>query len=339
MHGLAMPRIDYSIRPAKSVERKMLAEALSRLSKLERPDNYRYVGFGAIYFRDFSLFHKMLGIHDMKSIEHNRSEETRFWSNRPLRCVEMLFGHSRVELPKAGLDEKKTIVWLDYERQLSLDVLKDVEFFCTQALAGSVLIVSLNAQTTSEDEDEDTDSSEEETSVLDHEPSVKAEKPTPLELLRKRLPGNVPIAIKGSDLAGWGTARLFRVIVENKIQEILMVRNGGLEAAQSIKYKALFDFHYADGAKMVTVGAIIYDDTQGPAVTACAFEELSYCNPANHPFRIPTPRLTYKERRSLDASLPLGEFTQVNPKGIPSKDVAEYTKVYRYFPNFAETDI
>src|SRR5438309_550668 len=213
MHGLAMPRIDYSIRPAKSVERKMLAEALSRLSKLERPDNYRYVGFGAIYFRDFSLFHKMLGIHDMKSIEHNRSEETRFWSNRPFRCV------------------------------------------------------------------------------------------------------------------------------ENKIQEILMARNGGLEAAQSIKYKVLFDFHYADGAKMVTVGAIIYDDTQGPAVTACAFEELSYCNPANHPFRIPTPRLTYKERRSLDASLPLGEFTQVNPKGIPSKDVAEYTKVYRYFPNFAETDI
>jgi|SRR5438128_8005847 len=108
MHGLAMPRIDYSIRPAKSVERKMLAEALSRLSKLERPDNYRYVGFGAIYFRDFSLFHKMLGIHDMKSIEHNRSEETRFWSNRPFRCVEMLFGPSRVELPKAGLDEKKT---------------------------------------------------------------------------------------------------------------------------------------------------------------------------------------------------------------------------------------
>ena len=47
--------INYELRAAKSVERKMLCEAFSRLSLLESIKNYGYIGFGSAYFTDFSL--------------------------------------------------------------------------------------------------------------------------------------------------------------------------------------------------------------------------------------------------------------------------------------------
>ena len=63
------PKLDYRLRPAKSIERKMLAESFRRLSQFGRVDLYRYVGFGSLYFSDFLLFHKLLGFKHMLSIE------------------------------------------------------------------------------------------------------------------------------------------------------------------------------------------------------------------------------------------------------------------------------
>ncbi len=62
-------KINYRVRPAKSIQRKMLCDALLRLSFFEPVENYRYVGFGSTTFTDFILFHKILGIKDMISIE------------------------------------------------------------------------------------------------------------------------------------------------------------------------------------------------------------------------------------------------------------------------------
>ena len=53
--------IDYRLRPAKHAERAMLVEAAARL-RFSDLQNYRYVGFGSIYFSDFEIFHKVLGI-------------------------------------------------------------------------------------------------------------------------------------------------------------------------------------------------------------------------------------------------------------------------------------
>src|SRR6266851_4701805 len=37
------------MRPAKSIERKMLAESFRRLHPFQRINEYRYIGFGSIY--------------------------------------------------------------------------------------------------------------------------------------------------------------------------------------------------------------------------------------------------------------------------------------------------
>ena len=62
-------KINYSIRPAKSAERKMLCELIQHLSVFHKLSDYQYIGFGSTYFTDFSLFHRNLGINKMISIE------------------------------------------------------------------------------------------------------------------------------------------------------------------------------------------------------------------------------------------------------------------------------
>jgi len=65
--------INYALRPAKAIERRMLCAAFERLHPFQRIQDYRYVGFGSIYFSDFQLLHRQLGITDMLSIERDIS--------------------------------------------------------------------------------------------------------------------------------------------------------------------------------------------------------------------------------------------------------------------------
>jgi hypothetical protein len=62
-------KIDYRLRPAKAVERRMMAESFLRLRPFGSVETYRYVGMGSVYFADFSLFHAVCGFETMVSIE------------------------------------------------------------------------------------------------------------------------------------------------------------------------------------------------------------------------------------------------------------------------------
>ena len=88
--------VNYALRPAKSVERKMLVDVFQRLSAFDDIHNYRYIGFGSIYFSDFLLFHRTLGFTKMLSIENTRTaeEQDRIKLNRPYGFIQTEFGHS-----------------------------------------------------------------------------------------------------------------------------------------------------------------------------------------------------------------------------------------------------
>src|SRR5688572_12025690 len=65
-------RVHYELRPAKQVERRMIIDALRLMSLSGFPiDDYQYTGMGSIFFVDFILFHKFLGISDMVNAEHS----------------------------------------------------------------------------------------------------------------------------------------------------------------------------------------------------------------------------------------------------------------------------
>ena len=139
-------KINYNLRPNKSIERKMMCEALSRLSFIEHLNKYRYIGLGSPYFADFILVHKNLGITDLISIEKEESKKNRFEFNIPYSGIKMHYGLSTTIIPNLELDKKKNIIWLDYDDKISDFMFSDIDSFFLNSKTGSFFIMSVNVE-------------------------------------------------------------------------------------------------------------------------------------------------------------------------------------------------
>jgi hypothetical protein len=322
-------KINYALRPAKTIERKMLCEAFERLHSFQKVELYRYIGFGSIYFSDFLLFHRGLGIVDLLSIERDDFARECFEFNKPYACIGIDFRASSDVLP--GLDwTKRSIVWLDYDGKLDLSVIGDVATVTSRASSGTVFLVSVNVQ-------------------ADREPSLegrelfKRETGEAFEIdayrLRecKRLVGDkLPAEITGRDLRQEGLAQVARRVITNEIQEQISVRNAMLPPEHRLAYQQFFNFIYRDGALMLTVGGILYQADEHEQMAECGFNTLDFVRMGQDPFRIEIPCLTAKEIRALNEQLPTGDVATIQAPGVPVEDVANYAKIYRYFPAFGE---
>ncbi len=138
-------KINYSIRPAKCVERKIICELLNKIQTPIPIHQYRYIGFGSYYFTDFILFHNQLNIEKMISIEHSSSPQ-RYEFNKPYNCIEMMFSDSsdalnrQLSFPKDSAD----FIWLDYDDAFNEGMLADLITASQKIQLGSMLFVSFN---------------------------------------------------------------------------------------------------------------------------------------------------------------------------------------------------
>ncbi len=297
----------------------MLAEAFRCLTSFGKLSSYQYVGFGSHFFSDFKLFHRSLGILEMTSIEADEEDRARFEFNRPFSCIRLAFGLSTSILPKLNWN-RKTILWLDYDFPLNLTVLSDVNFFCTNAVSGSVIVVTVDARVEPPSEQED---------------DLRKMRSWLLENLGERVPPN----IRNKGLVGWGTAAVYRTIIDNEIRNTLSQRNGALQAKRQIQYDQLFNFEYQDSAKMLTIGGLLYEKRHAELVENCDFESLFYVRSGQKPYRIEVPtNLTLDEIRYLDKNLPRRTRP---PRGFPISraDMDAYAELYRYFPAFVEAEL
>jgi hypothetical protein len=137
-------KIDYRVRPAKYAERLMMVDAFRRL-RFGSIESYQYVGLGSVYFTDFSLIHKSLGIDKLVSIEKNEDDRERFEANVPFASIEMLWGNTSSELPKLRLD-LRSIIWMDYDGRLDRSVLADIAHIASEASGGSVLAITVQCR-------------------------------------------------------------------------------------------------------------------------------------------------------------------------------------------------
>lgn len=308
-------KIDYNLRPAKQIERKMLCEAFRRLSAFQPVESYRYVGFGSFYFADFKLIHKSLGLTDMVSFELQKWKRKRFKFNSPFRCIRLEFGHSN-KLLKEHWRNRRTIVWLDYDDPLDISCLRDVTFFCDRAPSGSVLIVTVKAKP-------------EEADKLDEA----------FLALKERVTGKrVPRDVDATDLVGWGTAKVSHRIIMNEIEKVISDRNALLNDPERLSFKQLFNFHYQDSVRMLTVGGIIYAENESGKFRDCDFGSLAFLKSGTTPYRIELPRLTFREIHHLNSQLPI-DSSKLKSKGIRADELRKYAKVYRWFPSFAEVEM
>jgi hypothetical protein len=312
-------KIDYNLRPAKQIERKMLCEAFRRLSFFQSVESYRYIGFGSFYFADFKLIHKSLGITDMMSFELESWKRKRFEFNNPFRCVKLRFGHSN-DLLKTNWQNRRTILWLDYDSPLDKFCLRDVSFFCNNAVSGSVLLVTVDAQTEADPAKLVQQFSKFKDGVNDDDE-------------RER----IPFGTTAKDLTGWGTARVSHKIIMNEIERVISERN--LLAEDNFTFRQLFNFRYSDTARMLTVGGIIYSDREYEKYRACNFaRDLKFIRTGNDAYTIDLPRLTFREIRHLDSQLPISP-SKLRSKGIKPRELRKYAKLYRWFPSFAEVEM
>jgi len=309
-------KVNYSLRPAKCIERKMVAEALHRLNVFHELKSYQYIGFGSAWFSDFILVHRSLGIHDMVSIEEDVAHDKRYEFNRPFKCIKLRFGPSNSILPTLTLN-KQVIIWLDYTCRLNPSVLEDIRYTSSKAIPGSVLIITVNSDPISEN-DFDLISR----SVSDKGIDYKQ------------------VHAKNKERFGlWATANSYRRMVKDKILLTLRSRNGVLNQDDRVHYQQIFNFNYQDSqSKMLTTGGLFFQEQQKSLVDKCRFSSsFDFFKPDDDPYLIEVPILTLREIRMLDAQLPAD--CAIDRHAIPQIDVERYEKIYRYHPAFVEAEL
>ena len=303
-------KINFSLRPAKGAERNMVVETVSCLRAFFPMSDYRYIGFGSPYFSDFSLVHRRLGISDMVCIEKEKQDKERFKFNRPFKCIEFIFENSSKALPSLQWEGKPTVIWLDYDRAISATTLSDIGVVCSSIASGSFVLLTIRA---------DAD---------DFGRSL----PERDQKLETALGDGLPVHTL-ANIANNNFPKFLREMIDSHIRRVVADRSGGVPYEDGLEYQQILNFDYSDGAKMLTLGGVIYQRNQQQQLTQCGFSSLSYSRSGVDSCSIRMPLLTFRELRALDALLP-GDTRSLSC--VPKEEVKAYCEHYRYFPNFVD---
>ena len=296
----------------------MMRDLFLRLRSFERLENYRYVGFGSKYFSDFILFHKILNITEMTSIECDFHNKARYEFNKPFSNMKMEWGKSTEVLPKLVARPGKSIYWLDYDGSFEPYILEDVAIISETIESGGVLALSFNCE------------------------PLKVEMPTDENQLREQLIKMVGKAFVANylDTRGWTSSKKLAVFlkrcISDKIELILKNRNYSLAEDEKLEANQKLFFSYADGATMATIAYVFSSKKDKTCEEACHFSDLYFIREGDDPFDISTPNLTIKEIRHLMEIRPCEE--NVNTEIFTQKDVKALWENYRYFPGFSEVE-
>jgi hypothetical protein len=301
-------KVPYDLRPAKQVERRMIIEVLQYLSSMGYPiRDYQYTGFGSIYFVDFIMLHKLLGICKMWSVEYDESIRRRVKFNQPFRCVDVKLGPISDYIP--ALSRKlKHLLWLDYDATITDEHLQDIWLAAASLSPQSIILVTIDA-----------------------EPPVKDQDPSAWrEHFRNEASRYLGTHNSVQSFVESNLVNVNRDVINNAIRSGLVSR--------SLEYISLFAFAYADGHKMLTVGGMIGTAQDREQLDASALQELDYVrfDTTAEAFRIDIPRLTRKERLLLDKAMPAQLSWKLKEFELPEELVNAYKSIYRYLPLYAE---
>ncbi len=296
-------------------------ETLAGLMPICPFKEYRYIGFGSLWFVDFILAHKTLSIDDMISIESNPDIAGRADFNKPYRCISVREGECNGvlhELYEIDHEEKRNLAWLDYDGSLSESILDDLEILCRMSMSGSVLIVTLNAN-------------------KNNLPKIDDDGQQ-IHGLQGRLLAAVG---KFKNLVPTGTN--FKIEPYRKfLASLLLDHMESLIRFTGQKCLPLFNISYADGAPMVTVGVIIADEKLFEAVQS-KLNQPSPLGPMdrNTQVSIGVPMLTWKEKMELDKMMPSSHEIPAADLRFPIDEdkIEDYRRFYKHFPIYGEITI
>lgn len=276
----------------------MVVDACRRLTAIAPLDEYQYVGFGGLEFIDFVEFHRGLGIAIMTSIERDTNMQHRLEFNKPYKGITVLMGEARDRLPE--IDWKRlSIIWLDYTEMLTKDILRDVDFVVRSSIPGSMIVVTVNG------------------ACSDIPLSER------LGILKVNLGDLVADELENDDMTGWGPAKVERTLLQDAAYTA--GRN-----AHGLPFRQLFNFQYADDAKMLTWGGIVTSSSLERTIDNCRFEDLNFICTGDEAFEIKVPFLTEREIAYLESEFVGVAGARPSIKGVDASDIEAFARIYRW---------
>lgn len=304
--------INYSLRPNKNVERKLIVSSLRRLSAQFPIHSYRYIGFGSMWFTDFVLMHKQLGISDMVTMEQQISRQKRVEFNKPFACIDVRMASAASALVDVVTDTP-SLIWLDYDGPLKDALTGDPELAIGAMSSGSMIMLSVNAKVEQ---------------LAGH---IDADKNPiePIDYLND-ITDDTALASQAARLTRNDFPGLVAEILHNRLKAAALSRPG-------MEYRPIWTFRYADDAEMITVGGMIADDADSARLAACGLDELRFLSPSS-PFEIDLPVLTDREKRALDRLMPSAKPLKAKNLDFELRDneIAAYQEFYLEYPIFNE---
>ena len=310
--------INYSLRPAKSIQQQLAFEGVRLLDKEIDLERAMYVGLSSVWFTDFAMVHRMLGIEDMVSIEKDEIAAARARFNKPFRTVTVKEGMAGEVLDAMYDDEsvngRPWIVWLDYDASLNADILDDLKALIEKAPGDTILLATFNGHETNYGRLANA-GQQERRSYLS-------------ELFGDAFDETVSQqALKGSRLTD-----LLCSLTLDKLQDYATVvgRSGGFVPA--------FQMIYADGAPMITVGGVLPTLGDRRRVAGIVAREDWPCLLKGS---IQAPPLTMLEALTLQAQhprpVPLTR-DEVRDLGFDLRDdqLETFARYYRQYPTYVK---
>lgn len=317
--------VNYLIRPKKQIERKIIIDILKRMEDIH---SYNYIGMGSIYYYDFILLHKYLGIKRMISID-DKEDTKRFIFNKPFDFI--IFKNMKTtEYFQKNKLKKKSIIWLDYDSMLfdirlnsiERSILDDLDILAKQAGSNTFLIITIDVRP-----------------------------PKDLPQYRKLIESfgdYIPLEYHHITQDNYNRLRERYAYI---IQESIIAFIEQAQVHMEIKYKKLFSFIYRDGAPMYTLGGILSGVENLEYITA-HLTDAEFTNFDNADItNIDVPILTYLEKTYLDKNLIWIEKkldnveTRRDERNLLKSlkfelesfdDLKLYLKYHRYYPQYYE---
>lgn len=307
--------VNYAIRPNKAVERKIIFSNLTTLSSRLPLADFQYVGLGSMWFVDFNIAHRALGITRMTSLERAGFPYSRALFNQPYNCINVIEGDTSRVLPDLPLGERPAIAWMDYDGTISASVLTDISVLTERCATNSILLVTVNAHKGSlPDKDENG-------ATLGDE-----------SRLRRVVGDLLPSPVDPKTFQQRNYPKLICSILQNQFERAL-VGSGRPEV-----FIKLFEVIYSDGPPMATVGGILADRALAEGISQLV-QSTSWNGIASEPINVPP--LTLKEKLTIDRLLPsMAALDTAALDGVGIKlepeQVEAYRRYYRQYPIFGE---
>jgi hypothetical protein len=350
MSSPSFERIDYQLRYNKHIERKLVFDILLSAKPLVDLSAYQYLGLGSMWFADFRLAHRILGLRDMISIEFEEYAD-RASFNQPYKSIEIKRGKSTDVLQSFSEPNwiRPLVSWMDYDGCLEVSVVRDLELILEKCAPNSVLMVTINAARQNyrpRRTNTETDKTRAATALGQIEGFLGSDS----------IPARFEVGVTEGGVHNDVAEDTFPEFMAEALLTFMahklagsgresQVMEGDETKTTRLMFVPLLNCCHKDGVEMITVGGAIVaagKEADWEAIAARMAPLQSNRVPAHQ--RLDLVPITPKEKIVLDRCLPQdseGFLSMAKEQGVklPDDQLAKYFRYYQHFPVFLESPL